>query len=176
MNGPDLINLMKQLDEFGVRKTMVVTLNGIHDSDIKAIGADKFKDIVVSTPWYWDLNDETRAFAKRFEAKIGGKPGWIHAGTYSAGLTYLKAVKEAGTKDTDKVREALFKIKIDDMFAKNATLRPNGRLVHDHYRVRLKGAAEAKYPWDFEEVQAVIPASEAYRPLSATACPLVKKS
>ncbi len=175
-NGPDLINLLKQMREFGVaEKGQRIVLNGIHDTDIRAIGQDVLQDISVATPWYWDMDDQTRAFAKRFMPRVNTSPGWIHAGTYSAVLNYLKAVNAAGSKDSDKVREALFKLKIDDMFARNATLRPNGRLIHDFYQIRVKKPSESKYPWDYQQVVATIAANDAFRPLSDTKCPLVKK-
>jgi branched-chain amino acid transport system substrate-binding protein len=125
--------------------------------------------------WYWDLDDESRAFAKRFFAKRGVMPSEFQAGAYSAVLHYLKAVQASGT---DEARAVVCKMKdspVKDFFARNASLREDGRMVHDMFLVQAKTPAESKSDWDVLKVLATVPGDEAFRPLLEGNCPLVKK-
>jgi branched-chain amino acid transport system substrate-binding protein len=131
--------------------------------------------MLLTDGWYWDQNDETRAFGKRFFAKMKKMPTMVHAGVYSATLQYLKAVQAIGSDQPDEVMAQLRKTKINDMFAKNGSIRIDGRMVHDMYLMQVKTPAESKYPWDYFKVMATIPGEQAFQPLSLSRCPLVKK-
>jgi branched-chain amino acid transport system substrate-binding protein len=130
--------------------------------------------LYLTTAWYWDLNDETRAFAKRLFEKIQKQPTMTQAGTYSATLTYLKAVKAAGTTDADKVMAELRKMKINDMFTKGGYVRADGVMVHDMYVMQVKTPQESKYAWDYYKVVKVMNGEEAFGPITGL-CPLAPK-
>jgi branched-chain amino acid transport system substrate-binding protein len=119
--------------------------------------------------FYWDLNDETRAWSKRFFGVQKKMPTMVQAGQYSSVYHYLKAVKAAGTDDTKKVMAQMKKTPINDFFAKNGQIREDGRMVHDMYLMQVKKPAESKYPWDYYHVRQVIPAAEAFQPLAQSA-------
>jgi branched-chain amino acid transport system substrate-binding protein len=172
--GDDFQNALKAAREFGVTKTMrpvalVAFINNIH-----SLGLETAQGLYLTTSWYWDLNDETRAFAGRFFAKIKTQPTMTQAGTYSATLTYLKAVKAAGTTDSDRVMAELRRTKIDDMFAKGGYIRADGVMIHDMYVMQVKSPRESKYPWDYYKVITVMPGAEAFGPITGR-CPLAPK-
>jgi branched-chain amino acid transport system substrate-binding protein len=175
--GQDTINSIKQAVEFGITKGGQ-KLAGllIFDSDIHSLGLATAKGLVLTTGFYWDLNDETRAFGKRFFAKMNAMPTMTQAGDYSATLSYLKAVEAAGTDDATKVVAKMRELPINDFFAKNGRVREDGRMIHDMYLVQTKAPEESKYPWDYFKVLKTIPAAEAFRPLSESECPSLKKS
>jgi hypothetical protein len=124
--GHDFANALKAASEFGVLKTMRPAALLVFDTDINAIGLETTQGLYLTTAWYWDLNDKTRAFAKRFMDKMGREPNMGHAGFYSATLTYLNAVKAVGSTDADKVMDQLRKVKINDMFTDDGTIRADG--------------------------------------------------
>jgi branched-chain amino acid transport system substrate-binding protein len=172
--GDDFQNALKAAREFGITKTMrpvalVAFINNIH-----SLGLETAQGLYLTTSWYWDLNDETRAFARRFFAKMKTQPTMTQAGTYSATLTYLKAVKAAGTTDSDKVMAELRRTKIDDMFAKGGYIRADGVMIHDMYVMQVKSPRESKYPWDYYKVITVMPGAEAFGPITGR-CPLAPK-
>jgi branched-chain amino acid transport system substrate-binding protein len=172
--GDDFQNALKAAREFGITKTMrpvalVAFINNIH-----SLGLEAAQGLYLTTSWYWDLNDETRAFARRFFAKMKTQPTMTQAGTYSATLTYLKAVKAAGTTDSDKVMAELRRTKIDDMFAKGGYIRADGVMIHDMYVMQVKSPHESKYPWDYYKVITVMPGAEAFGPITGR-CPLAPK-
>jgi branched-chain amino acid transport system substrate-binding protein len=172
--GTDFINSLKASNEFGLTKTMkpvglVVFINNVH-----SLGLDVAQGLTVTTAWYWDLNDETRAFSKRYLARTQKPPTMAQAGTYSATMTYLKAVKAAGTTDADAVIAELKKTKINDMFAKDGYIRADGLMIHDMYVVQVKTPQESKYPWDYYKVVKVMKGEEAFGPITGL-CPLVPK-
>ena len=172
--GDDFQNALKAAREFGITKTMrpvalVAFINNIH-----SLGLEAAQGLYLTTSWYWDLNDETRAFARRFFAKMKAQPTMTQAGTYSATLTYLKAVKAAGATDSDKVMAELRRTKIDDMFAKGGYIRADGVMIHDMYVMQVKSPHESKYPWDYYKVITVMPGAEAFGPITGR-CPLAPK-
>ena len=115
------------------------------------------------------------AFSKRFFEKAKKMPSMVHAGVYSATMNYLKAVKAAGTDDAATVVATLKKSNVDDFFLRNGKLREDGRMIHDMYLMQVKKQADSKYPWDYYTLKATIPAAEAFQPMSASRCPIVKK-
>jgi branched-chain amino acid transport system substrate-binding protein len=130
---------------------------------------------VLTTAWYWDLNDTTREFSKRFYEKTKRMPTFPQAAFYSATLTYLNAVKAAGTTDPDKIMDEVRKTKIDDMFVQGGVIRPDGLLEHDMFIVQVKTPAESKGAWDYYKVLKTMKGEEAFGKLADSACPLVKK-
>lgn len=175
LNGPELINAVKQIQEFGVvDQGMKIAAHAINDFEAKQAGADTLKGIQFMLPWNWVLDDETRAFHKRLMERSGLSATWNHAGVYSAVLNYLKAVEAAGNKDAQAVKAKLSEGKIEDLFAKNGKLLPNGRLIHDVYVLEIKDPSEIKEEWDVSKLVTVIPAEQAFPPLSDSKCSLAK--
>ena len=144
-------------------------------TDIKAIGLESAQGLYLTTAWYWDLNDKTRAFAKRFLDRTGNAPTFPQAAIYSAITTYLNAVKAAGSTDPDKVMEELHKAKIDDAFTSNGVIRADGLMEHDMYVAQVKKPSELKGPWDFYKIIKTLKGDEAFGKLADSSCPLVKK-
>ena len=176
--GTDLINLLKQAREFGIGADGKQSLASfvLTVPDIAALGLDAAKGVLVNEAFYWDANDTTRAWSRRFAARNGGRmPSTIQAGDYSVTMAYLRAVRAAGSTDTAPVMQALHALPVRDEFVPNATLREDGRLVHDTYLFRVKTPAESKGAYDFYHLVATIPAAEAFRPLSQSLCPALKK-
>jgi branched-chain amino acid transport system substrate-binding protein len=173
--GGDTINSIKAANEFGITKNQALAGLLVFINDVHALGLKATQGMYVTEAWYWDLNDDTRKWSKRFFEKMKKMPSMIHAGTYSATLMYLNAVKATGTDDADTVMKWLRANKHSDMFGKNMVLREDGRLVHDMYLLQVKKPEESKSPWDYYHVRQLIPAAEAFQPLSASRCPLVKK-
>ncbi len=174
--GGDLINMLKQAREFGLGKgkqkiaSFVLTL-----PDVAALGLDITQGVTVNEAFYWNLDAQTREFGKRFLARYEkAMPSTIQAGVYSVTLHYLKAVAAAGTTDTAAVMKKMHELPISDATIRNGTLRPDGRMVHDSYLFRVKSPAESKEPFDFYDLQATIPAKDAFRPLQESVCPALK--
>ncbi|MCQ4315877.1 ABC transporter substrate-binding protein [Stutzerimonas zhaodongensis] len=169
--GADTVNSLKTASEFGVTQSgqrlagMVVFLNDIH-----AMGLEVTQGLMLTTGWYWDMNDETRAWAKRYSERVGSMPTMVQAGIYSATTHYLNAVKATGSDETKTVRAHMAKTPVDDMFAKNGTIREDGRMVHDMYLVQVKTPAESKGEWDLYKVVSTIPGDEAFRPMADSQC------
>jgi branched-chain amino acid transport system substrate-binding protein len=172
--GTDFSNSLKAANEFGITRTMKPAALLAFLTDIHSLGLKTAQGLYLTTGWYWDLNDETRAFAKRFFAKINREPTMDQAGVYSATLTYLKAVKAAGTTDSDKVMAQLKKDKINDLFAKGGYIRADGAMIHDMYVMQVKTPQESKYPWDYYKVIRKMSGEEAFGPITGL-CPLVPK-
>lgn len=173
--GGDTINAIKAAAEFGITKNQSLAGLLVFITDVHSITLNVAQGMLLTEGFYWDYNDQTRAFSKRFFAKAKKEPSMIHAGVYSATLNYLKAIQAAGTDDADAVMAQLKKMKISDPVIQNGQIRADGRLVHDMYLLQVKKPAESKYPWDYYHVKAVIPAAEAFQPLSLSRCSLVKK-
>ena len=173
--GGDFVNSLKAANEFGITATMKPAALLAFLSDIHALGLDAAKGLYLTTGWYWDLNDKTRAFGKRFLEKTGVEPTMNQAAYYSATLTYLNAVKAAGTTDPDKVMDELHKAKIDDMFTDNGIIRADGLMEHSMYVMQVKTPAESKGPWDYYKVVRTMSGEQAYGKLADSTCPLVKK-
>jgi branched-chain amino acid transport system substrate-binding protein len=173
--GTDFSNSLKAANEFGIAKTMKPAALLAFLTDINAVGLDAAQGLILTTGWYWDLNDTTRAFAKRFYAKTTREPTMPQAAVYSATMTYLNAVKAAGSTDPDKVMAELHKVKINDVYTPNGVIRADGLMEHDMYVMQVKTPAESKGPWDFYKLVDTMNGEEAFGKLADSACPLVKK-
>jgi branched-chain amino acid transport system substrate-binding protein len=174
--GSDLVNAVKAASEFGIAtsgKQKLVSL-GIGLNETRAIGLQAAQGLYLTEAWYWDYNDETRAFAKRFFARFGKMPTSTQAGDYSSTMHYLKAVASAGTDDANAVMGKMRDMPINDFFAKNGHIREDGLVVHDLYLAQVKSPAESKDSWDLYKILAVIPGEEAFLPLSKSVCPMLK--
>src|SRR5213595_2581313 len=174
--GGDTINAIKQAAEFGITKGgQKVSPLLAFVTDIDSIGLETAQGLLLAEAFYWDLNDDTRTSSKRFMERIKRVPSAVQAGTYSSVMHYLKAVKAAGTTDAAAVMKMMKETPINDMFAKNGKIREDGRMVHDMYLFEVKKPSESKARWDDYKLLATIPGSEAFQPLEASRCPLVKK-
>jgi branched-chain amino acid transport system substrate-binding protein len=174
--GGDTINAIKQASEFGITQGGQ-SLAGllIFISDVHALGLPAAQGLVLTEAFYWDLNDGTREWSKRFAAKDGGKmPTMVHAGVYASVLHYLKAVDAIKSKDTAQILAKMKEMPTDDALFGKGQIRVDGRVTHDMYLFEVKKPAESKGEWDYYKLLATIPASEAFRPLSEGGCPLVK--
>ena len=175
--GGDTINSIKQASEFGIVKGgqnlagLLVFL-----SDVHGLGLEKAQGLILTTTFYWDMNDQTRAFAKRFAAANGGKyPTMVQAGVYAGVLHYLKAVAALKSDDGTKVVAKMKEMPTDDPLFGKGTIRTDGRKIHPAYLVEVKKPSESKGPYDYYKVLATIPAEQAFRPLADGGCELVKK-
>ncbi|MEH2473115.1 branched-chain amino acid transport system substrate-binding protein [Nitrobacteraceae bacterium AZCC 2299] len=174
--GGDTINAIKQAAEFGLTQSgqkMSPLLAFI--SDIDSVGLETAQGLLLAEAFYWDLNDETRAFSKRFIERTKRAPTSAQAGVYSSVTTYLGAVKKAGTTDAVAVMKVMKETPINDMFAKNGRIREDGRMVHDMYLFEVKKPSESKARWDDYKLLATVSGDDAFQPLSASRCPLIKK-
>lgn len=174
--GGDFVNSVKAANEFGLTKDMKLAGLLVFINDVHSLGLKDAKGLLATTSWYWDKDDETRKFAKRFEEKFQRKPSMLQAADYSATLTWLNAVKAAGTTDGDKVMEQVKKTPITDMFVKNGTVRADGRLSQTMYLMQVKSPEESKGAWDYYKELKAVPGEEAYTPLAESRCSMVKKS
>jgi branched-chain amino acid transport system substrate-binding protein len=175
--GGDTINSVKQANEFGITKGGQ-QLAGllVFDTDIDSIGLDMAQGMFLTTGFYWDLNDDTRKWSKRFSERHKGKmPTMVQAGVYSQVLHYLKAVQAAGTDDADAVMKKMRETPINDILAKNGKLREDGRMVHDMYLMQVKKPSESKAKWDYMKLVQTIPGDQAFKALKDSDCPLIKK-
>lgn len=176
--GGDTINAIKQASEFGITQGGQ-SLAGllIFSSDVKAMGLQAAQGLLLTEAFYWDLDDNTRAFSKKFAEKFGGKmPTSAQAGVYSSALHYLNAIKATNTKDAPKVMEQMRATPINDPLFGKGEIRIDGRATHPMYLFKVKKPADSKGPWDLYELIATIPADQAFRPLADGGCPLVKKA
>lgn len=176
-SGTTFINAVKSARDFGLTDGGKQTIAGllVWVTDIDSMGLAAAQGLVLTNAFYWDRDDETRAFAKRFYAKMKRMPHMGDAGDYSSTLHYLNAIKAAGTDDAKTVMAKMKEMPVNDFFAKNGKIRQDGRFVHDMYVYEVKKPSESKYAWDYYKLRAVIPGDEAFRPLSESKCPLVKK-
>jgi branched-chain amino acid transport system substrate-binding protein len=176
--GGDTVNSIKQASEFGIVKGgqnlagLLVFLTDVH-----GLGLEKAQGLIMTETFYWDLNDQTRAFTKRFAAANGGKyPTMVHAGVYAGVLHYLKAVAALKSDDGTKVVAKMKELPTDDPLFGKGEIRADGRKIHNAYLFEVKKPSESKGPYDYYKLRATIPAAEAFRPLNEGDCPLVKKS
>ena len=172
--GNDFTNSLKTANQFGVTRKMKPAALLAFVTDIHGLGLETAQGLYLTTGWYWDLNDKTRAFAKRFFEKTKREPTMTQAAYYSATLTYLNAVKAAKTTDSDKVMAELHKAKIDDMFTSNGKIRADGLMEHEMYIMQVKTPSESKHPWDYYRLVETMPGDQAFGKLSDSTCPLVK--
>lgn len=173
--GGDTINAVKQAAEFGITPKQSLAGLLIFISDIHSLGLKATQGMYLTEGFYWNQNDETRAWSKRYFAQMKRMPTMVHAGQYSSVMHYLKAVKAAGTDQTGKVLAQMKKTPVNDFFAKNGQIRDDGRMVHDMLLLQVKKPAESTTPWDYYHVKATIPAAEAFTPVAASRCALLKK-
>ncbi|MDZ4252826.1 MAG: ABC transporter substrate-binding protein [Sulfuritalea sp.] len=174
--GTDTMSSIKQAAEFGVTPKQSLAGLLMFITDIHALGLKATQNMYLTEGFYWDLNAETRAWSKRYFERTKKMPTMIQAGMYSAVSHYLKAVKASNSDDTQKVMAQMKKTPVNDFFAKNGKIRDDGRMVHDMYLMHVKKPEESKYAWDYYTVKQTIPAAEAFQPLSASRCPLIKKT
>ncbi|WP_372527247.1 ABC transporter substrate-binding protein [Piscinibacter sp.] len=173
--GGDTINSIKQAAEFGITPKQQLAGLLMFISDVHSLGLKATQSMYLTEGFYWNLNDDTRAWSKRFFDQHKRMPTMVQAGQYSSTMHYLKAVKALGSDDTAKVMAQMKKTPVNDFFAKNGTIRADGRMVHDMYLLQVKKPAESTTPWDYYNVRATIPAAEAFQPLAASTCPLLAK-
>ena len=171
--GLDTTNSIKAASEFGIVQggqrlaALLFTLAEVH-----GLGLQAAQGIVLTEGFYWDMDDQTRAFSKRFFEKTGRMPNMVQASTYSSVLQYLKAVKAAGTDETDAVTKKLHELPVDDFFAKGGKVLANGRMVHDMYLFQVKAPADSKQPWDYYKQLATIRGDQAFSTLAESGCAL----
>jgi len=172
--GGDFSNSLKSANEFGITKTMQPAALLAFITNIHGLGLQTAQGLYLTTAWYWDMDADSRAFAKRYFEKMHVEPTMDQAGAYSATMTYLAAVKAVGTTDGDKVMAQLKRAKIDDMFTKGGYIRADGVMVHKMFVMQVKTPQESKYPWDYYKLIKVMAGEEAYGPITG-ACPLAPK-
>ena len=173
--GGDTISAVKQAAEIGISprsQTLVPLL--VFISDVHSLGLDVAKGMTFVDGFYWDADNQTREWSKRFYARRGAMPTMAHAGVYSAIRHYLRAVQASGTDDAKVVASKMRQIHVDDFFAKGGALRADGRLVHDMYLVQVKPPEESRQPWDYYKVLSIIPGDKAFRPLAEGQCILAR--
>ncbi|MBR0874148.1 ABC transporter substrate-binding protein [Bradyrhizobium tropiciagri] len=174
--GGDTVNALKQAAEFGIGgKAQQVAALLIFINDVHSLGLSAAQGLLLTTAFYWDLNDQTRAWSKRFFDKAGRMPNMNHAGVYSTVLAYLAAV---AARDSDNGLAAVAELKrmeIKDPLFANVKVRADGRVIHDMYLARVKTPAQSKKPWDYYEILATTPAAEAFKPLEDGKCPLISQ-
>jgi branched-chain amino acid transport system substrate-binding protein len=173
--GADTVNSIKQAHEFGVTPKQTLAGLLVFLSDIHSLGLPTAQGLYLTTAFYWDRDDASRAWAKRFFARTQRMPTMVQAGVYSEVMHYLQAVKKAGTDDADAVMQAMRDAPVNDFFAQGGRIGPDGLMRHDMYLAQVKTPAESKGPWDYYKIIKTIPADQAFQPLAGSACPLVKK-
>lgn len=174
--GQDTDNSIKQSGEFGLVKggqKLVGLL--MFDTDVHAIGLEAAQGTYLTTASYWNMNDKTRAWSKKFFAKTNVMPTMIQTGVYGSVLHYLKAIKAAGTDDPAKVVAKMRELPIEDTFVHGGKLREDGRVIRDMYLAKVKKPSESKEPWDYLDIVKTVKGEDAYRPVSESKCPLLKK-
>ena len=170
--GGDLINLVKQYNQSGLAKDGISLAVGLmFITDIHSLGVEQFEGITFTDAWYWNMDDEARAWADRFLEETDTRPSYAHAGNYSAAYQYLEAVQRAKSDDADKVVGELEGKELNDMFLRNGKIRAEDhRVIHDVYLAKVKAADEVTEEWDYEEIVDTIPAEEAFRPVAESNC------
>ncbi|RJG00694.1 ABC transporter substrate-binding protein [Noviherbaspirillum sedimenti] len=173
-SGGDTVNAVKAANEFGITKGMKLAGLLMFITDVHALGLNLTQDMYIADPWYWDMNEESRAWAKRYFEKTKKMPSSTQAADYSAVMNYLNAVKAINTDDADKVMARMKETRINDMFAKDGYIRPDGRMVHEMYLMQVKKPSESKYPWDYYKVVAKVPGEQSFTTKAESKCPLWK--
>lgn len=173
--GGDTVNSIKAAAEFGITKKQNLAALLMLITDVHALGLNTAQGLYLTEAWYWDMNDESRAFAKRYETLMKRKPNSNHASVYSATLHYLNAIKAAGTDDTAAVMKKMRETPINDMFAKGGKIRADGRMVHDMHLFQVKKPSESKGPWDYYNLKGTVKGDEAFQSLAAGKCAAAKK-
>jgi len=173
--GSDTSNSLKQAQEFGLTKKFKIAALAIFITDVHALGPQAAQGLLLTTAFYWDRTPESRAWSKRFFERHGAMPTMSQAGVYSAVMHYLMAIAAAKTDQAVPVVASMKAAPINDMFATNGKIREDGRMVHDMYLVQVKAPGDVKQPWDYYKVLRTVKGDEAFRSLSESDCPLVKK-
>lgn len=173
--GSDMTTAIKQAGEFGITPNQALAAPAVFLTDVHSMGLKVGQNLKFVTAFYWNRNDETRAWSKRFFERHGAMPTMTHAGVYSSVLHYLKAVDAAQTDDAAAVMEKMRELPVQDVFAENGYLRADGQMIHDMYLVEVKSPEMSKEPWDYYEVLATIPGDEVFKPLAESECPLIKQ-
>jgi branched-chain amino acid transport system substrate-binding protein len=170
--GADAINAVKSANEFGLtpRQTLAGLLLNL--TDVHSLGLEKAQGMLVTEGFYWDLDERTRAFSRRYFERTKRMPSAVQAGVYSATLNYLRAVQAAGTDEADAVIAELRRKPIDDAVVRNASIRRDGRLMKSMYLLKVKAPSESKGPWDYYTLVHTLPAGDAFQPLDRSRCPL----
>ncbi|MCC8943889.1 ABC transporter substrate-binding protein [Bradyrhizobium sp. Arg62] len=174
--GQDTDNAIKQSGEFGLVQSgqkLVGLL--MFDTDVHAVGLQAAQGTYMTTASYWNMDDKTRAWSKRFFARTNVMPTMIHTGVYGSVLHYLKAIKAAGTDDPAAVMAKMRELPVEDTFVHGAKLREDGRVIRDMYLARVKKPSDSKEPWDYLDIVKTIRGEDAYRPVSESKCALLKK-
>ena len=174
--GGDTINSIKAAKEFGINKTMKVAGLLVFINDVHSLGLNTAQGLLVTDSWYWDKDDTTRAWSKRFFEKAKKEPSSLQAADYSVTTFYLNAVKAVNTDDADKVMAQMRKTKVNDFYAKDGYIREDGRMIHEMYLLEVKAQGESKYPWDYYKLVAKVPGDQAFLSPSKSQCALLKKS
>jgi branched-chain amino acid transport system substrate-binding protein len=172
--GGDFTNAVKAAKEFGITKNMKVAGLLVFINDVHSLGLTNTEGLQLADSWYWNQDDASRKFAKRFFDKYKRMPSSLQAADYSAASQFLKAVQTAGTTDADKVMATLKSMKIDDFYNKGQ-IRADGRMIHDRYLFQVKGAKESTTPWDYYKMVAKVPGDQAFTTVAESKCSLVKK-
>ena len=173
--GLDTQNAIKQAAEFGIVQGgqrmagLLFTLAEVH-----GLGLETAQGLTLTESFYWDRTDASREFANRFKERTGRMPNMVQAGTYSGVLHYLKAIKEAGTDETEAVAAKMRELPVSDAFAENGRVGPNGRMISDVYLMQVKSPADSKGEWDYYDIKATIPGDQAYLDPAKSGCPLVR--
>lgn len=173
--GNDTTNAIKQAVEFGIPQNQALAATLMFITDVHGLGLEKAQGMYLTEGFYWDFDEQTRAWSKRFHGMQKRMPTMIQASVYSSVMHYLKGVKAAGTDDTLAVVKKMRELPVTDMFARNATLREDGRMVHDMYLLQVKKPSESKYPWDYYHVRQVIPGTQAFIAPEKSLCSVFRK-
>ncbi|ATJ81764.1 ABC transporter substrate-binding protein [Halomonas beimenensis] len=174
--GSDTVNAIKTASQFGLTQTgqqlagLLIFLNDVH-----AMGLEATQGLLLTTGWYWDMDEQSREWAERYFERVGRMPTMVQAGVYSSTMHYLNAVEAAGTDEPEVVRAQMGEMPVEDFFSRNGRIREDGRMVHDMYLAQVKSPEESTGEWDLYEIKSTIPAEEAYRPLSESQCDLVNQ-
>ena len=175
-SGMSFVNAVKSAREFGVsRGNQTIAGLLVWINDVHSLGLETAQGMLLTNGFYWDRDEETRAWSRRFFDRMKRMPNMGDAGDYSSTMHYLKSIQAAGTDDATAVMAKMKETPINDFFAKGGVIRQDGRMVHDMYVYEVKSPAESKYPWDYYKLRATIPAKQAFRPLADSTCPFVKK-
>lgn len=175
--GADMVNTVKQAQEFGITQagqSLAALL--VNLPDIKSLGLASAKDLILADSFYWDMNDDTRKWSKRFMERSGGKaPGSLQAAVYGAVTHYLKSIDANGSDEAKSTVAKMREIPINDFYTKNTTIRTDGRVMRDMYLFQVKTPEESKYPYDFYKLLETVPAEKAFRPQADGGCPIPAK-
>jgi branched-chain amino acid transport system substrate-binding protein len=173
--GGDTINAMKAAKEFGINKTMKVAGLLVFINDVHAVGVANAEGLQVADSWYWNQDDDSRKFARRFFEKYKRMPSSLQAADYSATMNYLKAVQKVGTTDGDKVMGELKSMKYNDFYQKNGSVRADGRMLHDMFLFQVKSAKDSTTPWDYYKLVSKVPGEQAFTTVAESKCSIFKK-